>query len=1080
MLTTEIQFAVYYALCEETPLDKKEAFTQALRQSKSIRGIELSYTKNSTIVTITTDKTKALQPLQYKELISDILKGVLQNTHIVKVKGMVCGACEVSIRNILTKKTTFVNADSTNYTVSFAPKEGCSYKQVKDAIEDAGFEVEQTNPIEVEWLDPANVDSLHCDIKSDLTRSEAEKIKSIIQKIPGIFSCEIDIKVNLLTVKYFPRQWEGLDKLNKKVAIVSKLNKTISSYFKDNRVDGRLRLLLDEQVKEKNEKAKLKQYFYLSGLNALYGLFLVCISQYVPPPVTALGQWFGLGLGAISANIMYFSAKDIYKDAWLTLIGKKHANMNTLIALGTLTAWINSVMFSVIPFSFPAGALSQFHFLAVHMILGIVNFGRGVLQVAKEDASKQLLMMENNYESLQPKYVCRKDNNQQFIRIPIEEVNTGDIIRVRCGNVIPVDATVVTEGVQLTISSELLTGEPAHVKKTQDSVLAGSEIINIINQSGSPSRNIRYVEIRADRAGKKSSLNDIIERVKSQQVQRTTSDGEDVKQSSIDRIARVFVPTILSIAAISGLSWLALGPQPALPWMLQSVMSVLLCACPCALGLAAPTAQSIAIYKLLGQKILLLRPDVIDKLGKVDTYVFDKTGTLTIPTVSEQEFTQKHENQYSRKDILEYVASLENCFKEKHPIAQVLYSICQDKASSNYVCENPRQETGQGQGIGGVSGDINGKKVIIGNISLMKEYGINVQEFEQTKIKHEKSSLTTIYIAIKPLQSSNENKKNKKQEHPVPDICVGAMWLKHDLREDAIPAIKFLRAQGKDFFICTGDTKASTQRIAKELMLKTNEKNGALWADQSPEDKEKRIKELKAQGRVVAMVGDGFNDLKAMCSADVTIALGGWTYAANKADIALQRLNLKELFLIVNSTDHTIKQNLYWSLLYNLISIVAASGLLYPLYGIVLNPVVASLSMAFSSVFVVLNSVLLEAHIKHALAPDPGQSSLGGRLKSTWEKLKSYGMVIGGLFVPSWHHAENTPKEMAPDMEMETVFEPDSSPKPTPTPPPLLFQAKPSGPASGSSSKSAGFEGAPTPAMDNSSRSQTPPLPLVL
>lgn len=704
----------------------------------------------------------------------------------------------------------------------------------------------------------------------------------------------------------------------------------------------------DDTVKQEQATTEPRSSYVLNFVaNLIMGLSLYLFSNAIPLPITPWGQLIGVALGLLNLGVMVWSGKEFYKNAWTALVNKGRSTMDTMITLGTGSAWVYSMVLILVPGLFPVAAL-QYQFLAIQMILGIINLGRAARSHFREQNETKLMSMSGSFVGLQPLLANRKKGDQ-LEQISYKEVKQGDILQVNPGERFPVDGRIIND-VEADIDQAVFNGESGPcIKRKDDIVCAGSK------------NNGAMVEIKATQMGSEGTLVKTIKKL----VKET--DQAPPISKLVDKIAEYFVPIILTIAVLSSFGWFLIGPSPVLPFMLKSFMGVCLCACPCALGLATPISNAICMYKLADKGIIVRHASGIETLANVDVLVIDKTDTLTnsaIDTIYAPDVNYP-------KDKVELLAgSLEQYFED--PIARA------------FMKENTQLSPGTDcvRGESGVSGLIDGKKVVVGNARQLETWGIvvdkfsnKVREFDEEYNKTSIYPRSYIYVA-------------------VDGVCVALVALKHDPRKDARPAIKDVRELGIECIMATGDNDT----IAGNIASKVNIKPENVYSDLTKEAKEQLVQVLKfgfnpkidyskyfskdAQVRltqflksksnkpqVVAMLGDGMNDAGAAAKADVGIGAGFGSHvsASEKTHIAMQALNLGDLIKVARVTMRNIKQNLIWTLFYNLFTLVAATGLLYPLFGFVLPPVIASLSMGFSSVFVVLNSSRLAAHIDEAL-----------------------------------------------------------------------------------------------------------------
>lgn len=834
-------------------------------------------------------------------------------TYYFEIGGMTCTGCSDSIKNVLEleKFVRTVDINLAMHQARVTVEEGTEASKVVKAIIDAGFEAK--------WLTFRNEKTFYYAIKGLKEAKQATQISEALNtKGAYIKSCEINYSTNTATVTTFVSS-----DIAKQAALTKQIEADIQSAIPGNSITVKS----IEPPKSDDPRGDNPKVFYRKALvNALAGFPWILLAAFIPPPVTLFGQFVGLLIGGVTLGVMWKTGKEFYADAWHELIKKRSSNMNTLIALGTGSAWIYSMILILLPGLFPVAAL-QYQFLAVNMILFIVNFGKGLRAQAQQRSKEQSQSLAQVSTKLQPQYVKRClytqgqplkfDRDTAVEEIHFHDINEGDIIQVKVNERFPVEGIILND-VETFVNQETLTGESKACNKKQgDEVFSGS--LNTKNT----------VYIRATCKGKEGHLSRVLE-----DVAKSSSSKSSISKL-VDRLAVIFVPTIVSISLLTALGWYMLGPVPQIAFMVKSAMSVLLCACPCALGLATPISTTLGIYKLFNKGVLVHNAAALEAAAQTDTVVFDKTGTLTTPVITDLYVDPKLPI-WNRRNVLQYVASLERKFD--HPIAKSF-----ERANVNEKLMQPLYTPKSfKKDEQGVSGIVNGKTMLVGNLTHLESRGVKIPtDFKNQEAHFSKNGMTSIFVSI-----------NKK--------CVAIFGLKHDIRDDAKKAIEDLQKMNIDVFMLTGDDKKPALSVASKLGIRK------VYANHNSEMKRKFIADLKRKGRVVAMVGDGFNDLKPIDEADVGIALGPWTNASATADIALQNLNVPMMLIIAKQTMRNIRQNLLWTAFYNVFGIIAASGLLYPFFGFILNPVLASMLMAVSSICVVLNSSRLAYKIDEA------------------------------------------------------------------------------------------------------------------
>jgi len=662
----------------------------------------------------------------------------------------------------------------------------------------------------------------------------------------------------------------------------------------------------DETLLDDKEKAEQKYYQKLMlqmwlglGLGIpLMAYSLLGGSVTVNSPLER-GVWLFIGL--ICAAVMYFAGKHFYVGAWKSFVNH-NANMDTLIALGTGTAWLYSMIVVIFPLVFPEMA-RHVYFEATAMIIGLINLGLALEVKARgrtSEAIKRLI-------GLQPK-TARVIRDGKDIDITIEQVLLNDLVRVRPGECIPVDG-IVNEG-KTTIDESMLTGEPMPIKKSQgDEIVAGS-----INKSGS-------IIFKATRVGKDTALAQIINMVK-----RAQNSKPPIGRLA-DIISAYFVPVIMIISIISALLWLNFGPAPSVAFAVISATTVLIIACPCALGLATPMSVMVGVGKAAEAGVLIRNGEALQSASKITTMVLDKTGTITLgqPKVTDVYGV----NSMDENQILQLAASLE--IGSEHPLAEAIVESANERGLKTDKVEHFNAIAGQG--VEGIVGD---KRLFFGNQKLMLEQGISVnKETQDVSLKMANEAKTPMFFAI--------------------DGDLAAVIAVSDpIKEDSLSAIKRLQKNGIRVVMLTGDNQATAKAVAKKVGITD------FFAEVLPEEKSKKVAELQAQGEIVGMTGDGINDAPALALANVGFAIGtGTDVAIESADITLMRGSLHGLadaISVSKVTLRNIKQNLFGAFIYNAAGVPLAAGILFPFFGLLLNPVIAGAAMALSSLTVVSNA----------------------------------------------------------------------------------------------------------------------------
>jgi len=720
------------------------------------------------------------------------------------------------------------------------------------------------------------------------------RVENALKELEGVEEAAVNFATEQAQVVYDPRKVD-----------LDSFKKAIEGAGYQFRGTDRAALRDREREEREEETARLKKKFIVS---AVLGLFIMIFSMPHYFPFLRGLPHHGLYYLAflLTLPVQFWAGGQFLSGAWKAV---RHgtADMNTLIAVGTLSAFFYSTLAAFFPGLFlHRGLKADVYFDSAAMIIALILLGRLLEARAKGRTSEAIRKLIG----LSPK-TARVLRNGREEDIPLEAVQKGDILLVRPGEKIPVDGRVI-EG-RSTVDESMLTGESLPVEKNP-----GDEVIGAtMNQSGS-------FTMEAVRVGEETALSRIIHLVEQAQGSKAPI------QRLADRVAGIFVPTVMAIAVATFIIWMIWGPPPALTPALLNFVAVLIIACPCALGLATPTAIMVGTGKGAEYGILIKGGESLEAVRRLTTVVLDKTGTLTKgkPTVTDIITLSDTDP----REVLQLAAAVER--NSEHPLGQAVIQ----KAEAEGL-EGKRVDRFQALAGFGVEAEVEGRKILIGNQRLMESRGIGLPAFSERDAALASEGKTLMYVARdgKPL---------------------GAIALADTLKDHSQEAVADLKKMGLEVFMLTGDSRRTAQAIGKLLDL-----DGVI-AEVLPHDKAQKIKELQAQGKVVAMVGDGINDAPALAQADVGIALGtGTDVAMEAADLTLIRDDLRAIktaVLLSRRTMRTIRQNLFWAFFYNTLGIPIAAGILYPFWGILLNPILASAAMAFSSVSVVSNSLRLK------------------------------------------------------------------------------------------------------------------------
>jgi Cu+-exporting ATPase len=612
----------------------------------------------------------------------------------------------------------------------------------------------------------------------------------------------------------------------------------------------------------------------------------------------------------LATPVVLWAGLPFFRRAWDSLLHRS-LNMFTLIAIGTGTAWLYSVVATIAPNRFPAGFHSPdagvaVYFEAAAVITVLVLLGQVLELRAREQTGGAIRALLN----LAPGKARRITADGDDEEITLDLIQPGDRLRVRPGDAVPVDG-VVLDGAG-TVDESMVTGESMPVGKHPGDRLIGGTV----NGTGG------FV-FRADRVGAETMLARIVAMVADAQRSRAPI------QRLTDVVAGWFVPAVIAVALLTFAAWAIWGPSPALAYALIAAVSVLIIACPCALGLATPMSIMVGVGKGAGVGVLIRSAASLERLEKVDTLVLDKTGTLTEGRPGVVAVVPAGE--WSEPDLLADAASIER--SSEHPLAAAIVAAARERGLSLAEPRSFRSVTGQG-----VSGEVNGRAVTLGNAGLMRELGITVGELEASAEVLRRDGATALYLAIDGRHA-------------------GIIAIADPVKSSAPDALRRLRSLGLRIVMLTGDNRSTAEAVARRLDI------GEVVAEVLPADKHALIRRLKAEGRIVAMAGDGVNDAPALAAADIGIAMGtGTEVAIASAGITLVKGDLGGIVravMLSRATMRNIRQNLFFAFVYNLVGVPVAAGVLYPATGVLLSPVIAALAMSFSSVSVIANALRL-------------------------------------------------------------------------------------------------------------------------
>ena len=671
----------------------------------------------------------------------------------------------------------------------------------------------------------------------------------------------------------------------------------------------------DETAESKSYKALLKKFWLAIAFTA--PIFLIAMSEMIPNnplyDLMPMSYWNWVQFG-LSIPVVFYTTWMFFERAYRS-IKTWNLNMFTLIGIGAGVAWVFSVFGMLFPDFFPAQFKTEsgtvhVYFEAATVILTLVLMGQ-VLEARAHNrtnsAVKELLKLAPN------KAVRIVDGKEETIAI--DKIEVGDKLRVKPGEKIPVDGSIL-EG-ESSIDESMITGEPVPISKAE-----GDKV-----SSGTINGKQTFV-MKAERVGSDTLLSQIIEMV------NKASRSRAPIQKLADKISGWFVPIVVLISIITFAVWAIFGPDPKYVYALVNAIAVLIIACPCALGLATPMSVMVGVGKGAQNGVLIKNAEALETLNKIDVLIIDKTGTITEGKPSVEKVGAL--KGFSEEEVLQYIVSLNQ--NSEHPLAEATVKYGNEK---NFNSEASALKTTDFNSVTGkgVTGTINGKKIALGNEKMMEEAGADISEAFQKEISEEQKRGKTV-----PMLS-------------IDGKVVGYVVIADKIKETSKKAINELQQKGIEVIMLTGDNYDTAKSVASELNL------ADFKADMLPQNKLEVVEKLQAEGKMIAMAGDGINDAPALAKSDVGIAMGtGTDIAIESAGITLVKGDLQGIvkaFHLSEKVMRNIKQNLFFALIYNTLGVPLAAGVLYPVFGILLSPMIAALAMSFSSVSVITNALRL-------------------------------------------------------------------------------------------------------------------------
>jgi Cu+-exporting ATPase len=797
----------------------------------------------------------------------------------IPIVGMTCASCVLKVQNNLQKlpgvKNAIVNLVTEKAMIEIAPDTELNLKDVIKSVRAIGYDVAiQKISIPVEGLASAS----------------ASIVESSISKLNGIVNVNINPATENITVEFVPT-----------IISVENIKSEIEKFgFKVPHLAEEDVELYEEIIKKREYEDLKKRFIFSSILTSLILLDMLSHFFHHFGDRTVVNYILFL----LTTPVMFYGGGKFFRSF---LAGIRHlsADMNTLIAIGTGSAYLYSVVATFIPSVFTSiGRTPDVYYETSAVIITLILLGR----LLEARARAQTTTAIKKLSSLQPKTATLVKDGEE-ITVQVKDIKPGDIVLVKPGERIPVDGIII-EGFA-SVDESVITGESMPVeKKPGDSVIGST-----LNKAGS-------FKFRVTNVGKDTVFSKIIQLVKDSLASKPPI------QKLADKVASVFVPIVISIATLSFIIWYLLGY--GFTFALMNFIATLIVACPCALGLATPTAIVVASGKSAEMGILIKNGNALEIANKINLVVFDKTGTITYGKPEVTDIIKL--GNLTEDEILRLSASVER--NSEHPLAEAIVRYARVRNLKLYEPKNFFSVPGQG-----VLADVDSSEVAVGNLTFMSNLGIDAKKFENMIDILSNEGKTPVFIAV---------------DKRIVGIIAIADTIKHDAKE----TILNLKKLGIDVAILTGDNYKTARAIANKIGV------DKVFAEVLPEQKSEKIDELKKSGYIVAMVGDGINDAPALAKADVAIAIGSGTEVASAtADIILLKDDIKgvlQLIKISSKTYKIIKQNLFWAFFYNIILIPIAAGVLYPFTGLLLKPVFASLSMSFSSILVVTNSLRIK------------------------------------------------------------------------------------------------------------------------
>ncbi|GAA0740256.1 heavy metal translocating P-type ATPase [Clostridium oceanicum] len=802
----------------------------------------------------------------------------------LNIEGMTCTACakavERATRRLDGVKESNVNFATERLNINYDDSK-VSLEDIKKSIEKSGYKA-----IENTITKNFNIEGMTCTACS-------KAVERATRKLDGVKNSNVNFASEKLTITFDPTRINNSD-----------IKKSVEK--------AGYKLLEEELVDVRKEKKEKERKIILTR-------FIVSAIFTVPLLIITMGHMAGLKLPILidpAINPENFALIQLILTTPVVVIGykfftvgfrtlfKKEPNMDTLVALGSSAAFLYGIFSVYKIFNGEVGYVKNLYFESAAVILTLITLGKYLETVTKGKTSEAIKKLMG----LTPK-TAKIIKNGKEVEISIDEVEKEDIIVVKPGEKLPVDGEII-EGIT-SIDESMLTGESIPVEKNIGSPVIGGSL----NKNG-------FIKYKATKVGKDTALSQIIKLVEEAQ-------GSKAPIAKLaDIISGYFVPIVMTLAVVASLAWKISGESNI--FSLTILIAVLVIACPCALGLATPTAIMVGTGKGAEYGVLIKSGVALENTHRLDGVVFDKTGTITEgkPKVTDIITVEKS----SESEILKFAASCEK--GSEHPLGEAIVKEAHNRNMDLYNIGEFKAIPGHG-----ISAKLNDKNILLGNKKLMKENNIDLKTIEKDSIRLAKEGKTPMYISIN-------------------SEIAGIIAVADTIKESSKSAINRLKNMGIEVFMITGDNKSTAEAIGKQVGI------DKVLAEVLPEDKKKEVEKLQKNGRKIAMVGDGINDAPALAQADIGMAIGSGTdVAIESADIVLMKNDLNDVataVLLSKKTIKNIKENLFWAFGYNTIGIPIAMGILHIFGGPLLNPMIAALAMSFSSVSVLLNALRLK------------------------------------------------------------------------------------------------------------------------